>query len=247
MQEKPRLRRISQHTFLANALPLRPVLLDLGMNQGAFSSAFKAAYPGAEIFGCEPVPELFQSLRRVWGDHAHNVAVAGRTRDGSINVYAEHCASMVHADLESDADIVPIQIVSFDELAARLGVARFDLVKIDIEGAELELFLESSAKTLLMCDQITVEFHDFMNKADVPVIRQCVSRLESLGFAAFRCSILNRSDMLLVHPRLLSRFGRSRIQAEVIGAHITAEKARNLIRYVSRRLTSKAGTSVHRQ
>lgn len=246
MQDEPKLSRISQHTFVANGLPARPVLLDLGMNKGAFSSSFKAVCPAAEIYGCEPVPALFQTLQSVWGNHVHKVAVAGRTREGSINVYTEHCASLVHADLEASAEIVPITILSFDELVARLGVTHFDLVKVDIEGAELELLLESSAKTLLMCDQITVEFHDFMNKADVPVIRQCQSRLESLGFAGFRCSILNRSDMLFVHQRLLTRFGRGRIQAEVVRAHFTAEKARNLVRYVSRRLTSSAGVSVHR-
>lgn len=37
-----------------------------------------------------------------------------------------------------------------------------------------------------------VRSNDFMNKADVPMIQECVERLESLGFAAFRCSILNR-------------------------------------------------------
>lgn len=245
MRDLPKLSRISQHTFVANALPLKPVIVDLGMNKGEFARSVKAAFPGAQIFGCEPVPELFQALQKVWNENVHNIAVAGRTRDGTINVFEQHCASVVHADLESTADVVPIKILSFDEFVGRLGVPRIDLVKVDIEGAELELFKESSAKSLQLCDQITVEFHDFMNKADVPIILECVERLESLGFAAFRCSLLNRSDMLFVNERLLSRFGRSRIQAEVLRAHLTGEKARNFVRFIKRRLTKKAGESVH--
>jgi FkbM family methyltransferase len=229
----PLLSRICGHTFVADFIPNSPVIVDLGMNEGSFTRGIRGQFPGARVFGCEPVPDLFQDLAKVMGDSVFNVAVGGKNGQRQIAVYKNHCASLEHQQLEPTATMIPVKVVPFDQLVADLGLTHIDLLKVDIEGSELDMLRDCPAKALQMCDQISVEFHDFLDPASIPDIRACMARLHALGFRAFRCSLLNRSDVLFVHARLLPRW-RSVLatRASVMSAFFTAAKLRSFVAYL---------------
>lgn len=78
------------------------------------------------------------------------------------------------------------------------GIDSSDLLKIDIEGAEIELFNSTSDEVIKNIDQITVEFHDFIDelniKKDVDKIKK---RMEILGYYCFIFESPNK-DVLFV-------------------------------------------------
>lgn len=76
-----------------------------------------------------------------------------------------------------------------------------DLCKVDIEGAEIEMLLGASKQTLLKMQQITIEFHDFLDPALVPYVQSVMRRLcHELKFRRIRLSRGNQ-DVLLLNPR----------------------------------------------
>jgi len=110
------------------------------------------------------------------------------------------------------------------------------VLKIDIEGAELEMLLGTPESVLRRCDQITVEFHDFMDRSQAVDVRACIHRLRSFGFRPFRCRILNHSDMLFVHERCLKTWlFPFFIWLGVIRNDLTLEKVRNFFTYAAQK------------
>ena len=76
---------------------------------------------------------------------------------------------------------------------------KVDVLKLDIEGAELDV-LESIPDSLLRkIDQITVEFHDFIpGYATLNRIEQTRGRLEASGFLCCVVSLRTFGDVLFV-------------------------------------------------
>ena len=61
-----------------------------------------------------------------------------------------------------------------------------DLLKIDIEGSEYEILEQTPSSELLRFKQITVEFHDFLDKNLEMRNFIIEDRLNSLGFISFK-------------------------------------------------------------
>lgn len=229
----PRLGRVCGHTFVESWIGSNSQVVDLGMNKGDFARYIIDHFADARIYGCEPVPDLFEKLQRHFCDGVLNVAVGGNTGSVPLRVYKTLCASAILSNLEPDFEIMQIQMLSLDDFVRSLGLSRIDLLKVDIEGAELAMLLQTSEVVLKNCDQISVEFHDFLDRSQIDDIRKAISRLRSLGFDSFRCSILNRSDILFVHKRMRRHRGAALIiRSQIIRNHFTADKLHNFVKYV---------------
>jgi len=237
----PKVSRISDHTFFDHLLCRNEaVIVDLGMNNGDFSRQVRGLHPNVTIFGCEPVPSLHKKLSAEFGSSALNLAVAGKTEDGQITLYDDYCPSMVLDGLgECSNGAVPTQVVSLDDLVDRLKIKHIDLLRVDIEGSELAMILNASAGTLGRCDQITVEFHDWLDPGHLPGIRSCILRLQTSGFEVFRCSISSYSDVLFVRKRFIRSIAAKAIMwAAIAFKTVNYTKARN---FLGRTFRTRAG------
>jgi FkbM family methyltransferase len=146
--------------------PEARVIVDAGANIGAFSlfAAFRA--PGASIVSIEPSKPTFDCLnhniaQNNLGDRVatRNWALAGR--DAMRRMEGESWPSHVRrlaADSASDSGS-PVEAVSLSTLFEREKLGRVDLLKIDIEGAEWELFEEGDPAVLADVRAIAIEIH----------------------------------------------------------------------------------------
>lgn len=200
------LERISQHSFLPEFLPPRGTVLDLGGNRGEFS------FPMAQRYGCqvttvEPVPELASDLRARGADV---IQAAITARDGEValtyDMDKEMTGSVMGLDLVGsllDAtktrQTVTVPAMSLAKVLELTGPV--SLLKVDIEGAELDMLLEAAAGTLQGIDQITVEFHDFWYPELGPRTELAKRRLRDLGFHMIRFTP-NNKDVLFINERL---------------------------------------------
>lgn len=198
------LERISQHSFLPARVRKDATVLDLGGNRGAFSTGIARRY-GWRTVAVEPTPALASHLR---ASGLEVLEAAVTDQDGSTtftfdpnheltgSVLGTEVVGAIMSD-ERARDTITVPTVSLATLLKAHGPV--DLVKVDIEGAELDMLLAADDDTLLSVRQFTVEFHDFWYPSLSARTEAAKSRLLSLGFWMLR-SGPNNKDVLFVHP-----------------------------------------------
>lgn len=191
--------RVAGHSFVADWIAPGSVVLDFGMNRGAFSLRMLQLFD-CRIAGAEAHPALWQALPRDPRLDARHVAISGGPGTMQLALYASHCASGVLTGLEAGAATVSVPTVGLGAFCDAVGADRVALLKCDIEGAELAMLSAARDDELLRLDQITIEFHDFLDAAQRPAVRAQLARLRRLGFWAVDMS-KNRMDVLLVNQR----------------------------------------------
>lgn len=181
--------KISGHTFVPTVLTAESVVLDLGANRGSFISTVRSRY-GCRCYAVEANPRLSEQLRGSLGVPVFNYAVGAA--DEPVTFYLSHNteASSLFPPSTGAADgrenRVQVQGRSLARLLNELGLEVVDLLKVDIEGAEIEMFMTASDETLRRCGQITVEFHNLCGLGTVEDVYRVVSRVEQCGFEAVR-------------------------------------------------------------
>jgi hypothetical protein len=91
--------------------------------------------------------------------------------------------------------------LTLPQIFGRFNITRADLVKVDIEGAEVGLFMNAPDELLRGISQISMEFHDFCGLSTSEEIQQVSNRLRALGFEGFRFGIDN-TNWLFARPNL---------------------------------------------
>jgi FkbM family methyltransferase len=194
------------HTFLAQPLGPASVVVDLGANRGEFSQEIVGRF-GCTSYAVEASPETSRTIPASDRLKVFNFAVNDRDAPVQFNVSSNPETSSLHpSNLPPGAQTGTVQVQgrTLASFVSEHGVDHIDLLKVDIEGAEVQLFGAATPEDLLRrIDQITIEFHDFtgaMTRGDVDSI---VSRLRAAGFAAVRFSNSNM-DWLFYRPDRLS-------------------------------------------
>lgn len=191
---------------MTSAVPEDPIVVDLGMHQGAFSRAIEQLRPQARIFGIEPQPDLAQALSARYGDHAVQAAVGGKAGDehvlqlfGSTNA-ATIRPSSERFDRDDLCGSVSVPMTSLPALMNRWQLDAIDLLKVDVEGAEIDL-LSAGPADFSFVRQISVEFHAWRFPGDRAKIAELIRRFRSSGWIV---QDFSRSfyDVLFLNPAL---------------------------------------------
>lgn len=140
------------------------VVLDIGANVGLFSIWLARRAPGVRVAAFEPFPENYQALvgNLTGWDHrikAFNLAV-GRT-SGHGQMLATGGRSLDHRLAFSDSAGAPVvSVISLSDAIRLTGSDTIDLLKLDVEGAELDILEGADHETLRRIRRIAVEYHD---------------------------------------------------------------------------------------
>ena len=148
---------------------LRPkIILDIGSNIGASIIYFHRQCPGANIFGFEPHPDTFRILQENVA-HLRGVTIfnygLGATRQriavhaDKVNFGAFNTVGRFK-DRGHPATTVECEVRRLDDVLREIGIAQVDLIKIDCEGAEADVFSTLADEILNQCQWIVGEFHD---------------------------------------------------------------------------------------
>lgn len=139
-------------------------VLDIGAGLGEFALWVAALCPQARVYAYEPFPPSFALLdRNIHQNGLTNVLAfpcavgprAGRARLES----AGREAVMVQTCLE-EGPISNVQVVSLEEAITSMDTGHCDLVKIDCEGCEYDLLLQSGPQVWSRVDRICLEYHE---------------------------------------------------------------------------------------
>jgi FkbM family methyltransferase len=130
-----------------------PVIFDVGANYGEVTATYKRLFPRCRVFCFEPQAEFLAKLEQRFGGDL-NVSVSGAavgSKGGKalLNINAGRDTSSL---LRSDAAALPesyrtilrteetreVELLAIDDFAASQGIARIDILKLDIQGGEYE-------------------------------------------------------------------------------------------------------------
>jgi len=170
-----------QNIFYDDCYGLRKVegeaksVLDVGGNLGFFSLAARDRFPGARIHSYEPNPLLQPHLlnnTRTLDIKVHPEAVGGR--EGWIDM-TTNGSSLLGRTVASETG--KIKMTAIATALERIG-GSVDLMKLDCEGAEWELFEHGDIWKKIR--RLTMEYHLWARPGlDVP---EMVSLIRGVGF-----------------------------------------------------------------
>ena len=93
---------------------------------------------------------------------------------------------------------VTVAGITLENFIKQQQIGVIDFLKVDVEGAEIEIFDSLKDETLLSMKQIAVEFHDFCKGLDIKdSIIKLKKRFKKLGF--LRISFKNNYDVLFLN------------------------------------------------
>lgn len=145
-------------------------VIDLGANIGLASLYFAGHYPRARVLAVEPNPPTYailaanlkslveagraRTLRAaVWGSEKRLVAADRAKADEA------HYSAFATSEADEAHDGETMQGFPITRIIADSGFERVDLLKVDIEGAEVELF-KGDLGWLKQVGALAIEFHD---------------------------------------------------------------------------------------
>jgi FkbM family methyltransferase len=189
--------RIKDHAFIGSLMTPGGCVVDLGMNLGQFSREIQTKYR-SKILGVEPNPALFAKIETSDSLRPLHFAIGVSGAEAKLHVDLEHCEASSLTRRGQSGPVVSVPCISLVELLSAGNVGAIDLLKIDIEGAELDLLRSTPPEYLLQARQMTVEFHACVGIGTVAEIERIIRRLDGIGFTAIDFST-NYSDVLFVN------------------------------------------------
>ncbi len=202
MNFSARICRVCDHTFFEDNLCDSSIVVDLGANCGEFARSMVKRF-NTRVLAVEANPNLVAQLESTDRITYVNAAICDRNSDVSFNLSSfGECHSLLSVPKGTELETVQVQGLTLEALFLQNMVSKVDLLKVDIEGAELVMFAAASDEILRGIGQITIEFHDFLGLISSEEIDKLVNRLKSLDFDVVKFSMTN-FDVLFVNRSLV--------------------------------------------
>ena len=167
--------------------------VDVGSYQGDWTRALKRTFPDARALMVEAQPGKAEALAAVVAELtgvSHCIALAGeRDRDDVVfhvmdTPYGSTGSSLYPEQTSFPRDTVPLPMRTLDRILAEAGMAGPDLLKIDVQGAELDV-LAGAKEALTTVQFIHMELSTLQYNAGAPLIADVLPVLDAAGFVLF--------------------------------------------------------------
>ncbi|WP_083884663.1 FkbM family methyltransferase [Thioflavicoccus mobilis] len=171
--------------------------MDIGARGGIDRDLWPAAWATTAV-GFEPEPQECARLNcappRPWRSVRYVPTALGESnRQQTLNIpksdagasLLSHNSQMVprfgHVALHRTIRTVPVETLTLDSACDRFALAPPDYLKVDVEGAELQI-LEAAPNTLANCLAVKVEASFLEQRVNQPLIQELLTFMQSAGF-----------------------------------------------------------------
>lgn len=178
---------IKEHTFIDRGFTdSKAVIVDLGACLGEFTNEFSNKFGGIKkSIMVEANPTNFRSIVSNQDSVRLNKFIS--SVPGGSEKFLEDPRSPYNGSslfnyfegaIEHQIDRITIQ-----EIIENYGIEKIDILKMDIEGSEYEILENIPDIVFGKIDQITVEFHDFIDPNLKQRTESIVNRMVLLGYS----------------------------------------------------------------
>ena len=179
--------------------------IDGGAHVGEWTRMLDRIFPGVRVLMVEPREDVQARLVEVTTDLPNAVRVQSLLgpRPGNVAFHASSARSSVLADHAGQSFGVRVQcdMAPIDDIVARNSWPRVDLIKLDLQGYELEA-LAGAGETLPHCQAVVLEVSFLPFQSGMPLAVDVFSFMKEAGFTIY--------DILaLTHRPLDGRMGQA--------------------------------------
>lgn len=179
------------------------IFIDIGANQGAFA-IFVASYcPNGKVVAFEPLKANYEKLiDNIRLNHYENVIplnIGISEIRGNFPIYGESHVMLANEGLPSlfprtgvNHYLEDIETIPLDEVSEIRKLSRIDLMKIDVEGAELSVLKSAQETIMLHYPLIMIELNNVTCSAANSRVIDVVEWLESHGYKIFEIKTRGR-------------------------------------------------------
>lgn len=196
-----KLMNIRGHTLLNQNLDKPIVVFDCGANKGDFTKQVNTRF-NATIWSLEPNEDVGGQI--ITGERITWIRAVLSGKDGEqlFSLAEDSEASRVIREDDVTAETIRVRAISLAKLFEIANVDFVDIVKLDIEGAEIEVIARTPMERLQQIGQITIEFHDFCGLTTQSQIDSALHRLRQAGFLVLRMTVHGHGDVLAVNSKV---------------------------------------------
>lgn len=192
-----KFKHIKGHTFI-DCIDRDSIIVDLGACAGGFSRALSERLPFSKIILVEPDPYEAKKLEAKFKNKKFkvlNVAIGSEHKEEvSFYISQSKYSSSLNEDFSRAGsgkekglkEEIKVKIITIGDIFSIFGLEKIDLLKIDIEGGEWDLLDNFNSFHFEKINQITVEFHDFLDISFRRRTEECIELMEKLGYST-RC------------------------------------------------------------
>jgi FkbM family methyltransferase len=167
-------------------------IMDIGANRGRWTLMALSIFPQAEVIMVEPQDEFRSLLESICGTqrNVHFISAGAGKEPGQL-------VQTIWDDLDGSSFLPPVcdeslragkqrltQIVTMDEILRERTNFAPDLVKLDIQGFELEA-LKGAVSLFGRTELFILETSLFSFMPGMPTIRECVEFMHERGYAFY--------------------------------------------------------------
>ena len=210
--------RVCGHSFFCQALGEQPVVVDLGANVGTFADVMSKHF-NARVWAVEANPDVFHSIPGNEVIRKFNFAASDTNGVQPFYLSENTEASSLRKGSNGLTRLIEVPTKRLDTFLIEALVPSIDLLKMDIEGAEIAVLRDCSEEVLRGIKQVTVEFHDFCGLVTKREVDDCIMRLRRLGFDHISWSRTSHGhgDVLFVNRHKASISAMQFVLAKTIG------------------------------
>lgn len=155
-------------------LPHNPVIIDAGANIGLFSRLCLKKRPDANIYAIEPEGNNYKVLKSNINEYAVKTYRCGVwPKNCKLKVIPRDTGDWGFIVREADGnENSAIDAISLNSLINENNLNRIDLLKMDVEGSEYEIFSSDDLGWLELCRAIVIETHDHIVKGSDELVNK---------------------------------------------------------------------------
>ncbi|MEN8247339.1 MAG: FkbM family methyltransferase [Bacteroidota bacterium] len=157
------------------------VIIDAGANIGLASIYFANKYANAEIISIELSPSNFQLLKKNTEKYSQvNCINAGVWHKNQTLKFIEEGFSPwgYKVNNKLDENSISVKSITILDIIEQYNLSQVDLLKVDIEGAEVELFSENYGQWLPKVKYLVIEFHDRSRPDSSKTVKKALSEFD---------------------------------------------------------------------
>lgn len=164
-----------------------PLIIDIGGNIGAFSLFALYTLPASKVYVFEPEPQNFRCLEKNIALNAMgprctlvNKAVCGTRGERTLSLTGVNSAKNSMFATNPVSSKIKVSCMTLEDIFSEFTIPWCSLLKIDCEGAEYEILMNTPQDIFKRIKRIILEWHDVEGYTP----QALVLFLQSMGYTA---------------------------------------------------------------
>ena len=184
------LESVVKKIYFKNSLDFgeNATVIDIGGHIGAFTIYAARKAKRGRVYTFEPSLKNYEVLERnvvlhnVSNVSLFNSAIAGNNQERIL--YIDDFNDGGHGLVKKTQKAVPVNCLTLAEVLTQNKISQCDFLKIDCEGAEYEILLNTPTEILKKIDQIVLEYHspEFLGLADKGIVNKLLAHLKAANY-----------------------------------------------------------------